>query len=155
MYAIVEISGQQFKVEKDQKIFVNRLAGNEGDKVSLKDILLIDDGKKIDVGSPKIAGAEVKAKLVKHIKGDKVVVFKKKRRKGYRVKNGHRSALTEIEILDISRKSSISSKKVDSEKTTKPKGKSGLKKKSTVNKKSASAVSEKKVVIKKESKKKD
>ena len=155
MYAIVEISGQQFKVEKDQRIFVNRLSGSEGDKVSLKDILLIDDGKKVDVGSPKITGAEVKAKLVKHIKGDKVVVFKKKRRKGYRVKNGHRSSLTEIEILDISRKSSTSSKKEDTKKVSKPKDKSQVKKKSVVKKKSSSAVSEKKVVNKKESKKKD
>ena len=150
MYAIVEISGQQFKVEKDQKIFVNRLSGNEGDKVSLTDILLIDDGKKIDVGSPKVTGAEVKAKVVQHIKGDKVVVFKKKRRKGYKVKNGYRSSLTELEILDISRNSSTSSKQ-----ESKPKKKSEVKKKSVVKKKSATKVSETKGVTKKESKKKD
>ena len=101
MYAIVEIAGQQFKVEKDQKVFVHRLPSNEGSKVSFDNVLLLDDGKNITVGAPAIDGAQVGAKVLKHLKGDKVVVFKKKRRKGYRVKNGHRQSLTEIQIENI------------------------------------------------------
>ena len=101
MYAIVEIAGHQFKVEKDQKVFVNRLATEEGKKVSFDNVLLIGDGDKVTVGAPAIGGAQVGAKVLKHLKGDKVIVFKKKRRKGYRVKNGHRQALTEIVIESI------------------------------------------------------
>lgn len=102
MYAIVEISGQQFKVAKDEKIFVHRLDEKEGSDVSFEKVLLIDDGKDIKVGSPTINGAYVDAKIINHLKGDKVVVFKKKRRKGYRVKNGHRQYLSEIQISNIS-----------------------------------------------------
>ena len=102
MYAIVEIAGHQFKVEKDQKVFVNRLATEEGKKVSFDNVLLLSDGSNVTVGAPAIDGAQVEAKVVKHLKGDKVVVFKKKRRKGYRVKNGHRQSLTEIVIQSIS-----------------------------------------------------
>ena len=101
MYAIVEIAGHQFKVEKDQKVFVNRLATEEGKKVSFDNVLLIGDGDNVTVGAPAIGGAQVGAKVLKHLKGDKVIVFKKKRRKGYRVKNGHRQALTEIQIESI------------------------------------------------------
>ena len=101
MYAIVEIAGQQFKVAKDQKVFVHRLATEEGKKVSFDNVLLIGDGDKVTVGAPAINGAQVGAKVVKHLKGDKVIVFKKKRRKGYRVKNGHRQSLTEIIIESI------------------------------------------------------
>jgi|TARA_R110002012_G_scaffold88380_1_gene217835 large subunit ribosomal protein L21 len=101
MYAIVEIAGHQFKVEKDQKVFVNRLATEEGKSVSFDNVLLIADGDNITVGAPAIDGAQVSAKVSKHLKGDKVIVFKKKRRKGYRVKNGHRQYLTEIVIGDI------------------------------------------------------
>ena len=101
MYAIVEISGKQFKVEKDQHIFVNRLEENEGDKVVFDNVLLIDNNGKVNVGAPAISGAKVTAKVLDHVKGDKVVVFKKKRRKGYRVKNGHRQAFTQIEIQSI------------------------------------------------------
>ena len=101
MYAIVEIAGHQFKVEKDQKVFVNRLATEEGKKVSFDNVLLIGDGNNVTVGAPAIGGAQVGAKVLKHLKGDKVIVFKKKRRKGYRVKNGHRQALTEIQIESI------------------------------------------------------
>ena len=101
MYAIVEIAGHQFKVEKDQKVFVNRLATEEGKTVSFDNVLLIADGDKITVGAPAIDGAQVSATVSKHLKGDKVIVFKKKRRKGYRVKNGHRQFLTEIVIGDI------------------------------------------------------
>ena len=102
MYAIVEIAGQQFKVAKDQKVFVNRLAGSEGDKVDFDTILLTADGDSITLGAPAIEGALVGAKITRHLKGDKVIVFKKKRRKGYRVKNGHRQALTELVIESIS-----------------------------------------------------
>ena len=104
MYAIVEIAGQQFKVAKDQKVFVNRLAGEEGDEVSFDKVLLAGDGDNITVGAPAIEGALVGAKINRHLKGDKVIVFKKKRRKGYKKKNGHRQSLTEIVIGDISLK---------------------------------------------------
>ena len=101
MYAIVEIAGQQFKVAKDQRVFVNRLSTEEGKKVSFDNVLLIGDGDKTTLGAPAIDGAQVSAKVLKHLKGDKVIVFKKKRRKGYRVKNGHRQSLTEIVIESI------------------------------------------------------
>lgn len=101
MYAIVEIAGQQFKVAKDQKVFVHRLATEEGKKVDFDNVLLIGDGNNVTVGAPAIDGAQVSAKVLKHLKGDKVIVFKKKRRKGYRVKNGHRQSLTEIVIEGI------------------------------------------------------
>ncbi|WP_336068532.1 50S ribosomal protein L21 [Mesoflavibacter sp. CH_XMU1404-2] len=101
MYAIVEIAGHQFKVEKDQKVFVNRLAVEEGKQVDFDNVLLLADGSNVTVGAPAIDGAQVSAKVLKHLKGDKVIVFKKKRRKGYRVKNGHRQALSEIVIENI------------------------------------------------------
>ncbi len=101
MYAIVDIVGQQFKVAKDQKVYVHRLDAKAGAKVSFDQVLLLDDGKKVTVGAPAIANVSVEAKVVKHLKDDKVIVFKKKRRKGYRVKNGHRQSLTEIVIESI------------------------------------------------------
>ena len=101
MYAIVEIAGQQFKVAKDQKVYVHRLAQEEGSKVSFDQVYLLDDGKSVTLGAPAITGASVEAKVVKQLKGDKVIVFKKKRRKGYRVKNGHRQYLSEIVIEGI------------------------------------------------------
>ncbi|GAA0712969.1 50S ribosomal protein L21 [Aquimarina litoralis] len=101
MYAIVEIAGQQFKVAKDQKVFVHRLAGEEGDTVSFDKVLLTADGDNVTLGAPAIDGAQVGAKITRHLRGDKVIVFKKKRRKGYRVKNGHRQSLTEIVIESI------------------------------------------------------
>jgi len=101
MYAIVEIAGQQFKVEKDQQIFVHRLDSEEGSKIDFDKILLLDDAGSVDVGAPVITGAKVTAKVLEHLKGDKVIVFKKKRRKGYKVKNGHRQYLTKLEILTI------------------------------------------------------
>nr|WP_321228836.1 50S ribosomal protein L21 [uncultured Psychroserpens sp.] len=101
MYAIVEIAGHQFKVEKDQKVFVNRLATEEGKKVDFDNVLLIGDGDNTTLGAPAIDGALVSAKVLRHLKGDKVIVFKKKRRKGYRVKNGHRQSLSEIVIESI------------------------------------------------------
>jgi large subunit ribosomal protein L21 len=101
MYAIVEIAGQQFKVVKDQKVFVHRLQTEEGKQVAFDNVLLLSNGDKVTIGAPAIGGAQVSAKVLKHLKGDKVIVFKKKRRKGYRVKNGHRQSLTEIQIEGI------------------------------------------------------
>ncbi len=101
MYAIVEMAGQQFKVAKDQKVYVHRLQTEEGKKVTFDKVLLLEDGGNVTIGAPVIEGAAVEAKVVKHLKGDKVIVFKKKRRKGYRVKNGHRQSLTEIVVESI------------------------------------------------------
>ena len=104
MYAIVEIAGQQFKVEKDQKVFVHRLKEDEGKKLSFDNVLLLDNGGEVTVGAPAIKGAKVSAKIESHLKGDKVIVFKKKRRKGYKVKNGHRQYLTQLTIGTITKK---------------------------------------------------
>jgi large subunit ribosomal protein L21 len=101
MYAIVEIAGQQFKVAKDQKVYVHRLKGEEGSKVTFDNVFLLDDKGNISIGAPAIEGAAVTAKILGHLKGDKVIVFKKKRRKGYIKKNGHRQALSEIQIESI------------------------------------------------------
>jgi len=121
MYAIVEIAGQQFKVAKDQKVYVHRLQGEEGSSVSFDKVYLLDDGTQVTLGAPAITGASVEAKVVKHLKGDKVIVFKKKRRKGYRVKNGHRQSLTEILIESISAKGGA--KKAAPKKEAAPKAK--------------------------------
>lgn len=101
MYAIVEIAGQQFKVAQDQKVYVHRLKGEEGSKVTFDNVFLLNDKGTISIGAPAIKGAAVTAKILGHLKGDKVIVFKKKRRKGYIKKNGHRQALTEIQIESI------------------------------------------------------
>lgn len=101
MYAIVEIAGHQYKVQKDQLVYVNRLQSEEGAKVSFDNVLLIDNNGSVTVGAPAIGGAQVTAKVEKHLKGDKVIVFKKKRRKGYRKKNGFRASLTAIRIDGI------------------------------------------------------
>ena len=101
MYAIVEIAGKQFKVNQNQKLFVNRLSEKEGSKVSCDKVFLYDDGGKVSIGEPSISGVSVEAKVLSHLKDDKIIVFKKKRRKGYRVKNGHRQALTELLIEKI------------------------------------------------------
>jgi len=119
MFAIVEIAGQQFKVAKDQKLFVHRLANKEGAKVSFDQVYLLDDGKKVTVGAPAITGASVEAKVISHLKGDKVIVFKKKRRKGYRVKNGHRQALTELVIENIQASGAKAKKEVTAAKPEK------------------------------------
>jgi len=111
MNAIVEISGKQFKVEKDSKLFVHRLQGKEGSKVTFDNVLLLDNGSKVTVGTPTVKGASIQAKILQHIKDNKVIVFKKKRRKGYKVKNGHRQALTEILIEKVNEKSAA--KKAD------------------------------------------
>jgi large subunit ribosomal protein L21 len=101
MYAIVEIAGQQFKVSKDQKVYVHRLQDEEGAKVSFDKVLLLDDNGTVTLGAPAIEGASVEAKVLSHLKGDKVIVFKKKRRKGYKKKNGHRQSLSQILIEGI------------------------------------------------------
>jgi large subunit ribosomal protein L21 len=133
MYAIVEIAGQQFKVEKDQQIFVHRLDSKEGEKVTFDNVLLIETGGKVKVGSPNVSGAKVTAKVLEHLKGDKVVVFKKKRRKGYRVKNGHRQYLSKIEIQKIDEKAAAK-KAVKPKATAKPKTKKAPAKKTTAKK---------------------
>ncbi len=101
MYAIVEIAGQQFKVEKDKKIFVHRLDKNEGDNVEFEKVLLVDNDGGIKIGAPVLEGAKISAKVIEHVRGKKVLVFKKKRRKGYQKQNGHRQDFTQIEIESI------------------------------------------------------
>ena len=147
MYAIVDIAGQQFKVEKDQQMFVHRLDEKEGAKVSFDNVLLIENNGKVNVGAPAISGAKVTAKVLKHMKGDKVIVFKKKRRKGYRVKNGHRQSFTKIEILKIEEKA-VATKKAAATNPATPKkatsntkatAKKAAQKKATAAKKPATA----------------
>jgi large subunit ribosomal protein L21 len=101
MYVIVDIAGQQYKVEKDQKIFVNRLEGDSGSKIDFDQVLLVDDDGKVQVGMPVVKNVVVTASIVSHLKGDTVKVFKKKRRKGYQKLNGHRQALTQLLIESI------------------------------------------------------
>ena len=101
MYAIVDIAGQQFRVEKERKIFVHRLAANEGETVEFAKVLLLDNDGNVTIGAPVIKGAKVTAKVLGHVKGEKVIVFKKKRRKTYRKKNGHRQCFTQIQIESI------------------------------------------------------
>jgi large subunit ribosomal protein L21 len=142
MYAIVEIAGQQFKVAKDQKVFVHRLQQEEGKKVSFHNVLLLEDGKNITVGAPAIDGAAVEAKVVKHLKGDKVIVFKKKRRKGYQTKNGHRQYLTELLIEGIvakGAKKAAAEKSKPAPKAASPKAEAPVKKKTTAAKKATPA----------------
>ena len=100
MFAIVEIAGLQYKVEQNQKLFVNRLKGDKGTKVSFDKVLLTVNGS-ITVGAPAVSGIVVDAEILDHVKADKVIIFKKKRRKGYEVKNGHRQSLTQIQITGI------------------------------------------------------
>ena len=160
MYAIVEIAGQQFKLAKDQKVFVNRLQEKEGSNVNFDNILLMDDGK-ITIGAPAIKGAVITAKVLNHLKGDKVIVFKKKRRKGYRVKNGHRQFLTEIQIESISAKApakKAAPKKEEKPVVAKATAKKPAVKKETVAKKAAApkkTAAPKKVEAKKAAPKKE
>jgi len=104
MYAIVDIAGQQFKVEKGKKLYVNRLEATEGSSLEFEKVLLIDNEGKVKVGAPTVKGASVSAKVLSHLKGDTVIVFKKKRRKGYQKMNGHRQYLSQVEIEDINLK---------------------------------------------------
>ncbi len=101
MFVIVTIAGQQFKVEEGNELFVHRLDANEGDQVSFEDVLLVDQDGEVTLGKPTVDGAQVSASVVEHLKGDKVIVFKKKRRKGYRKKNGHRQHFTKIKVDGI------------------------------------------------------
>jgi len=101
MYAIVDIAGQQYKVAKDQYVYAPKMEGETGTAVSFDKVLLMDSGKGIEVGSPLIKGAKVSGKILEHVKGDKVIIFKKKRRKGYAVKNGHRQQYTKVQIESI------------------------------------------------------
>jgi large subunit ribosomal protein L21 len=102
MYAIVEIAGLQYKVQKDQRVYVHRLEGNEGDKLTFDRVLLAEEKDEVTVGAPVIEGATVKASILAQVKADKVIIFKKKRRKGYEKKTGHRQPMTQILITDIS-----------------------------------------------------
>jgi large subunit ribosomal protein L21 len=104
MYAIVEIAGQQFKVEKGKKIYVHHLEAETGKTIDFDKVLLIDDDGKITIGEPVIKDAVIEGKLIDQVKGDKVIVFKKKRRKGYKVTKGHRQNFTQVEILSINEK---------------------------------------------------
>jgi large subunit ribosomal protein L21 len=101
MYAIVNIAGQQFKVSQDAPVFVHRLDANEGDSVSFDQVLLVDNNGSVKVGAPTVSGAKVTAKVLAHLKGDKVLIFKKKRRKGYQKLNGNRQSFTKIQIESI------------------------------------------------------
>ena len=101
MYAIVEIAGQQFKVQKDQKVYVHRLAAETGSKITFDQVLLVEKDGAVTLGAPAISGASVSAEVLDHVKGDKVIIFKKKRRKGYQVKNGHRQQFTVLKITGI------------------------------------------------------
>ena len=101
MYAIVEIAGQQCKVEKDRKVYVHRLAAEEGAQVEFENVLLVDNDGQVKIGTPKVEGAKVTAKVLAHVKADKVIIFKKKRRKTYEKKNGHRQCMTQIQIESI------------------------------------------------------
>lgn len=118
MYAIVDVAGQQFKVTKDQKIFVHLLDGKEGDKVEFDKVLLIDNDDKVEVGEPVIKGALIRGKILEHMRGDTVKVFKKKRRKGYKVLKGHREYLSHILIDEIIEKGAT--KSIAEKETTKP-----------------------------------
>ena len=121
MYAIVEIAGQQFKVEKSQQLFVHRLESKEGAKVTFDNVLLIENKGKVKVGAPKVNGAKVTAKVIEHLKGDKVIVFKFKKKTGYKKKQGHRQQLTRVLIEKISNSGSNVSKKTETETKTETK----------------------------------
>lgn len=101
MYAIVDIAGKQFKVAKDQYIYAPKMTGDAGTSVTFDKVLLVDNDGKIDIGAPAVSGVKVSGKILEHVKGNKVIIFKKKRRKGYAVKNGHRQQFTKIQIESI------------------------------------------------------
>jgi len=111
MYAIVEIAGQQFKVEKKDEIFVHRLEGEPGTKVEFSDVLLIDNEGKVSVGTPHVEGSKISGKILEHTRADKVVVFKKKKRKGFQKRTGHRQDLSKIVIENITLKGSVKKEK--------------------------------------------
>ena len=123
MNAIVEISGKQYNVGKNTKLFVDKLQEKEGSKITFDNVLMVDNGSNTKIGNPVVAGASVEAKIVKHFKDKKVIVFKKKRRKGYRVKNGHRQEMTEIVIEKVNEKSASKTKASSKPNEEKPKTK--------------------------------
>jgi len=143
MYAIVEIAGQQFKVTKDQYLYVHRLKNEEGTKVSFDNVLLIDNNGKINIGAPAIKGAMITATVMEHLKGDKVIVFKKKRRKGYKKSNGHRQYLTKILIEKIDEKGGTAVKSTSAAKVE------ATEKKAPVKASAAKPAAEKKAPVKK------
>jgi large subunit ribosomal protein L21 len=165
MYAIVEIAGQQFKVEQGKKIFVHRLEVEEGTQIEFDKVLLMEDDGKITIGEPTIKDVIVEGKILDHMRGDKVIVFKKKRKKGYRIKNGHRQNFTQVEIISINGKSSpkkatpkkeevkVKEAKVTEEpaivKKTTAKKPAAKKEEAPVKKTDAKKVTEKKPVVKK------
>tara|TARA_R110002072_G_scaffold19826_31_gene73122 strand:+ start:3488 stop:3997 length:510 start_codon:yes stop_codon:yes gene_type:complete len=161
MYAIVEIAGHQYKVQKDQQIYVNRLSGDEGAKMSFDKVLLTDDNGKVEVGAPVIAGIKVDATIVSHLKADKEIVFKKKRRKGYRVKNGHRQLISLIEINGIGKGTAKKASpkkaepKVEAPKAEKAAPKAEKKAAPKAEKKAAAPKAEKKAAAPKKTKKAD
>jgi large subunit ribosomal protein L21 len=164
MYAIVEIAGQQFKVEAGKKIFVHRLEAEEGKEIDFDQVLLIDEDGKVTIGEPTIKDAHVEGKVLDHMRGDKVIVFKKKRKKGYRVKNGHRQNFTQVEIISINgigspekaatKKAEVKAEEVTgSEETVKVK-KTAVKKTAEPKAKETKKAEEKKTAVKKPAAKK-
>jgi len=149
MYAIVEIAGQQFKVEEGKNIFVHRLDVEEGKKIKFDQVLLLEEDGKISVGEPTVKDAFVEGKMISQVKGDKVIIFKKKRKKGYRIKNGHRQNFTRIEIISINGKISPKKATVKKEAASVAKESAGEKKeaeKKTETKKAVSGKTGKKEV---------
>lgn len=149
MYAIVEIAGQQFKVEEGKNIFVHRLDIEEGKKIEFDQVLLLEEDGKIAVGEPTVKDAFVEGKVISQVKGDKVIIFKKKRKKGYRVKNGHRQNFTRVEIVSINGKTTPKKATVKKEVAAVTKESAGEKKeieKKPETKKPASKKTEKKEV---------
>ena len=151
MYAIVEIAGHQYKVQKDQQVFVNRLDSKEGAKIKFDKVLLMDKGGDVTVGAPAISGLAVHATVERHLKGDKVLVFKKKRRKGYQKLNGFRPYLTEIRITDIKKGAAnkAAPKKEEAAAEEKPAAKKVAPKKATAKKPAAKKAAPKKATAKK------
>jgi large subunit ribosomal protein L21 len=160
MYAIVEIAGQQFKVEAGKKIFVHRLEVKEGNQVEFDKVLLIEEEGKITVGEPTIKDAVIEGKILDHMRGDKVIVFKKKRKKGYRIKNGHRQNFTQVEIISINGKGTdknVTSKKEEVKDTEVKVKEEVVKAKKSVAKKPAEVkekAAQKKTAVKKTTEKK-
>ncbi len=153
MYAIVDIAGQQYKVEKGQEIFVHQLNEKEGEKVDFYEVLLIDNDGKIVVGQPTIEGAMISAKVLENLKGDKVMVFKKKRRKGYQKLNGHRQLFTKIQIEEITEKGAKKPEKTEAKKEEKKETKKAAPKKPAAKKTTAKKTTPKKAESKKTEKK--
>ena len=156
MYAIVEIAGHQYKVQKDQQVFVNRLDAEEGAKIKFDKVLLMDKGGDVTVGAPAINGLAVHATVERHLKGDKVLVFKKKRRKGYQKLNGFRPYLTEIRITDIKKGAAkkAAPKKEEASAEVKPAAKKAAAKKAAPKKAAAKKAAPKKSAAKKPAAKK-